>query len=147
MPLYFLISALAFGAGALLPLLALRGPVAPAAALAGALLALADLAAWRRYLATPARGRTFARAVERLRGRPTRWGVEIAGHWLPAALLLLAALRPEVPALAGLAGLFLLAGGLWARGALILKAAYRVDLFEGFGKVAADKVGAARKAA
>jgi phenylacetyl-CoA:acceptor oxidoreductase subunit 1 len=142
MPAHFLASALSAGAGALLLLHAAAEPAAgpPRPLLAAALLAaLAGWAVWRRYLATPPRTRTFRKAVAELTRWPVRLEVEGLGHAVPALLLGAGLGIPglAVPALAvpcaAAAGVALVAGNLWAKHALILRAAFRVDLFDRFG--------------
>jgi len=56
------------------------------------------------------------------------------GHLLPAVLLLVGFLTGSYGLLAALAGLAMVAGGLWSKWALIMKAAFLVDLFDGFRK-------------
>jgi phenylacetyl-CoA:acceptor oxidoreductase 27-kDa subunit len=152
MPAHFIASALAYGCGALLVLVALHGdPIAEPVGWAalGLTLLLADLAVWRRYLRTPPRTETFRHSVALLAQPLTRAGIEGLGHALPALLLLAAALLP-VPAawLLGLAGACVLAGGLLERVALIVRAAFLVDLFDRFGAAAAVHPAAAvRRAA
>jgi phenylacetyl-CoA:acceptor oxidoreductase subunit 2 len=137
MPSHFLASALAAGAGALLLLYAAAGPAAgpPAALLEAALIsALASWAVWRRYLATEPRTRTFRRAVAELTQWPVRLEVEGLGHGLPVLLLAAGLLAPSVAVpCAAAAGVALVAGNLWAKRALILRASFRVDLFDRFG--------------
>jgi phenylacetyl-CoA:acceptor oxidoreductase subunit 1 len=138
MPLYFITSALAFGAGALLVLVGLHGDALrePGAwAALGVVLALADLMVWQRYLATPPRTDTFRHAIVVLKLPAQRLAIEGLGHALPVLLLGAAALFPgTAPVLLLGAGLALLAGGLLARVALVLKAAFLVDLFDRFGE-------------
>ena len=148
MPLYFITSALAFGYGALLVLVSLHADLGLQVwtwAALGIALAAVDLLVWRRYLATPPRTDTFRHSVALLKQPPWRLGIEGVGHALPAGLLAAAALLPAIalPLLAA-AGLCLLAGGALARIALILKAAYLVDLFDGFGMTPAQDLAPAR---
>jgi DMSO reductase anchor subunit len=138
MPLYFLSSALTFGIGALLVLVALhadRGTELGGWATLGVALLAADLLVWRRYLATPPRTETFRHSMALLRSVPYRLGIEGLGHVLPAALIAGLLLLPgQAFPLLALAGLCTLAGGLLARVALIQKAAFLVDLFDRFGR-------------
>ena len=137
MPTYFLTSALAFGAGALLIVTALHGEAAPRTdglATLAVVLLLADLIVWLRYLETPPRTGTFRRAVAELRTTSVRLWIVGVGHALPAALLVAAVLTPQlVTPLLVAAGLSVLAGGLAARIALLHTAAFLVDLFDRFG--------------
>jgi len=137
MPWHFVSSGLASGAGALLALTALAGTSGTPGQgllLTGVVLALADLVVWWRYLATPPRTASFNRAVAVLRAPANRLRIEGLGRAVPALLLIAALLLPTAAAtLGGLAGLLLLAGGLWAKAALITRAAFLVDLFDRFG--------------
>ena len=137
MPLYFVTSALTFGCGAILLLVSMHadlGTRISAWAALGIALAAVDLLVWRRYLAQPARTETFRHSVALLGQASWRTGIEGIGHLLPALLLAMAVLWPALGLpLFALAGLSLLAGGVLARVALILKAAYLVDLFDSFG--------------
>ena len=139
MPVYFIVSALTFGCGALLVLLALHGeqPHEPAAwSVLGLALLGADLMVWQRYLATLPRTETFRHAVALLRRPVWLLVIEGVGHLLPALLLFIAALQPALALpLMALAGVCILAGGLGARIAVLLRAAFLVDLFDRFGAV------------
>jgi len=148
MPVHFLVSALTAGCGLLLLVQAVTGlggslsRALPAAAIA---CALVSWAVWRRYLgAAPfarlgkrsaaSRPATFRRAVAELTRWPTRLGVEALGHVVPVLLLGAGFAAPSPAGLfAGAAGAALVAGNLWAKYALILRASYRVDLFDRFG--------------
>jgi len=137
MPSHFLASALAAGAGLLLlvhvAVAASAGPPRPLA-VAALVSALASWAVWRRYLATPPQTGTFRLAVAELKRWPVRWGVEGLGHGLPVLLLGAALADPSRAVLwCAVSGAALIAGNLAAKLALILRASYRVDLFDRFG--------------
>ncbi len=136
MPAWFLSSALVCGGGVFLALSGLLGTPPPWLAAAGLVVLLLDLGVWTRYLLTPPKTATFTRSAALLRQRRYWWGIVGLGHLAPAALL---AAGLAMPALAGpgavLAGAAMVAGGLIAKYALILKAAFLVDLFDRFGEV------------
>jgi len=78
---------------------------------------------------------TFRHGVAVLMRWPYREGIVGLGHVLPALLLLAALALPGwAMALTPLAGVAMVAGGLLAKYALILKAAFLVDLYDGFGR-------------
>ncbi len=137
MPSHFLASALSAGAGLLLLLHVALAPATPPLrplVVAALVSALASWVVWRRYLATEPLTATFRRAVAELTRRPVRWGVEGLGHLLPVLLLGAALAQPSAAApLAALAGAALVAGNLWAKLALIVRASFLVDLLDRFG--------------
>jgi phenylacetyl-CoA:acceptor oxidoreductase subunit 1 len=145
LPLHFISSALTGGCGAWLVLTGLHGEGTPwpaLAPLAGLALLGVNLSLWLAYLATPPHTPTFGRSVAMLRQGRYQAGIVGLGHLLPALLLAVALTFPAAlhPLLVA-AGAAMLAGGLIARVALVIKAALLVDLFDRFpGRQAAPEL-------
>lgn len=136
MPLHFVTAGLASGMGAWLMLLGIwQGGGLTLGLILAALGALAvNLAVWWRYLNTSPRTETLRRSLAVLRQRRNRWWSVSVGHVTPGLLLVVAGVAGDMrTVLAVLAGLAILVGGAATKDVLITKAAFVVDLFEGFG--------------
>ncbi len=136
MPHHFVASALATGMGGYLVITPLINPellLSPTPYLVGTGLIALSLTLWLLYLSGEPHTATFSHSIAVLKRPSYLAGIVGLGHVLPALILLSALAFPERPmALPVLAGLAMLAGGLIARIALIMKAAFWVDLFDGF---------------
>jgi len=123
LPLVFLASALLSGAGLLLVVEALGGREATGPLLGGVLgLSMLALIVWLGYV-TWSRAPAFVASTECLRAGPHAVAIVGGGYLAPFACLALAVPLPELGTPAALlGGALLVAGQVWAKAALLLRA-------------------------
>jgi len=134
MPRVFITSALASGFGAFMVLEGTFGEIRGFGPIVVGLgLTLASGWNWLHYLRTPPQTATFKRSMAVLRQPLWQAGILGLGHGIPIVLLIAAWLLPALfTPLLMTAGVALVTGSLIAKYALIMRAAFWVDLFDNF---------------